>query len=86
MPVIFSDRGFRLHFYSSEGDPREPMHVHVAKRGEGDAKFWLYPEVVMADNRGLDARTLRWLTEQIGLRRPEIVSAWHEHFGTPDER
>ncbi|RZL70219.1 MAG: DUF4160 domain-containing protein [Sphingomonas sp.] len=86
MPVIFSDRGFRFHFYSSEGDPREPMHVHVAKRGEGDAKFWLYPEVAMADNRGLDARTLRWLTEQISIRRPEIVSAWHEHFGTPDER
>ena len=86
MPVIFFDRGFRFHFYSSEGDPREPMHVHVAKRGEGDAKFWLYPEVAMADNRGLDARTLRWLTEQIGRRRPEIVSAWHEHFGTPDER
>jgi hypothetical protein len=86
MPVIFSDRGFRFHFYSSEGDPREPMHVHVAKRGEGDAKFWLYPEVAMADNRGLYARTLRWLTEQIGLRRPQIVSAWHEHFGTPDER
>jgi hypothetical protein len=81
MPVIFIDRGYRFHFHSSEGDPREPMHVHVAKRGVGDAKFWLYP-----DNHGLDARTLRWLSEQVSLRRPEIVSAWYEHFGTPDER
>lgn len=84
MPVIFVDRGYRFHFFSSEGDPREPVHVHVAKRGEGDAKLWLYPDVAIAYNRGLDARALRWVSEQARLRRQEIVSAWHEHFGTRD--
>jgi hypothetical protein len=84
MPVIFVDRGYRFHFFSSEGDPREPVHVHVAKRGVGDAKLWLYPVVTMAYNNGLDARALRWVIEQASLRRQEIVSAWHEHFGTRD--
>ena len=86
MPVVFVDRGWRFHFYSNEGDPREPIHVHVAKRGIGDAKLWLYSEVTLADNHGLDARALRWIIEQVSLRRPEITSAWHEHFGTRDER
>jgi hypothetical protein len=42
MPVIFREGGFRFFFYSNEGDPREPMHVHVM-RDRDEAKFWLYP-------------------------------------------
>lgn len=86
MPVVLIDRGYRFHFYSSEGEPREPIHIHVAKRGEGDAKLWLYPDVAIADNHGLDARTLRWIIEQASLRRPEIVDAWNDHFDTRDQR
>lgn len=44
MPVVFRDRGFRFFFYSNEGTPREPMHIHVEKDGD-EAKFWLKPEV-----------------------------------------
>ncbi len=58
MPVVFHERGFRFHFYSDEGDPREPLHIHVYKQGI-DAKLWLYPEVVYANNHGFDARTQR---------------------------
>ncbi|MDE0878741.1 MAG: DUF4160 domain-containing protein [Sphingomonas bacterium] len=60
MPTIFAIDGYRFHFYSNEGDPREPAHVHAAKRGVGDAKVWLYPEPVFAYYRGFDARTQRW--------------------------
>lgn len=48
MPVVFFESGYRFHFYSSEGAPREPVHIHVAKRSDGDAKLWLYPEVSIA--------------------------------------
>jgi hypothetical protein len=44
MPVIFRYRGFKFFFYSNEGTPREPMHVHV-ERDDIEAKFWLVPEV-----------------------------------------
>ena len=84
MPVIFFDAGYRFHFYSREGVPLEPVHVHVAKRGEGDAKLWLYPEVAIAYNHGFDARTQRWLIAVVEERRAEIESAWHEHFNTTD--
>lgn len=81
MPVVFRERGFRFHFYSDEGDPREPPHIHVYKDGM-DAKLWLYPEVVYADNHGFDARTQRCIVAIVEARRDEIEGAWHEHFGT----
>jgi len=51
VPVIFRQRGFRFFFYSNEGTPREPMHVHVEK-DDMEAKFWLLPEVRVAYNDG----------------------------------
>lgn len=80
MPVVFRHKGFRFHFYSNEGEPREPPHVHVLK-DDIDAKFWLWPDVVLAYNDGFNARTLRELTEIVTNRRDEITRAWDEHFG-----
>ena len=80
MPVVFRERGFRVFFYSDEGDPREPLHVHVHK-ASADAKFWLSEEVTVAYNAGFDPRTLAWLLERITAQRVMIEEAWHEHFG-----
>ena len=80
MPVVFRDSGFRFYFYSNEGDPREPPHIHVT-RAEMDAKFWLYPEVVVAYNRGFSAREQAILTRIVEERRKEIGRAWDDHFG-----
>jgi hypothetical protein len=84
MPAVFWKDGFKFHFYSSEGDPREPIHIHVAKRGEGDAKLWLYPRVSFAYNYGFDARTQTWLIRIAEEHREQIESAWNEHFGSGD--
>ncbi|MFI0844599.1 DUF4160 domain-containing protein [Mesorhizobium sp. IMUNJ 23232] len=80
MPVVFRHQDFRFYFFSNEGNPREPPHVHVLKDGI-DAKFWLRPDVVVAYNDGFDARTLRELTEIIERRRNEIERAWNDFFG-----
>jgi len=29
MPLVFRWKGYRFHFFSNEGDPREPVHIHV---------------------------------------------------------
>jgi Domain of unknown function (DUF4160) len=79
MPVVFRQDGFRFHFYSNEGDPREAIHIHVVK-AEADAKFWLYPEVTVAYNHGFDARVQSELSRIIEARRTDIEEAWHEHF------
>ena len=80
MPVVFRYKGFRFYFYSNEGDPQEPVHVHVYK-DDDDAKFWLYPVASVAYNRGFDARTLAELLSVVDERREEIKRAWDGHFG-----
>lgn len=79
MPVVFRHNGYRFFFYSNEGDPPEPPHVHVYKDG-GEAKFWLRPVVVLAYNVGHNARALAMLARIVEERRTEIESAWHDHF------
>ena len=80
MPVVFRHKGFRFLFYSNEGDPREPPHIHALKDGI-DAKFLLWPDVVVASNDGFSAKTLRELAEVNVNRRREIMNAWNEFFG-----
>ena len=55
------------------------MHIHV--RGtDGEAKFWLTPTVYLADNDGLDARTLRELRDSVIANKELIERTWNEHF------
>ncbi|MEM9477631.1 MAG: DUF4160 domain-containing protein [Pseudomonadota bacterium] len=79
MPTVFRFDGFRFFFYSNEGDPREPVHVHVMKGG-GEAKFWLRP-ISVARSSGFDARTLRRLSQVVADNADKIEEAWHDHFG-----
>jgi hypothetical protein len=45
----------RYYFFSNEGQPPEPPHVHI-KGGGRDAKIWLEPIVSIADNRDVILR------------------------------
>ena len=58
MPIIFRHKGIRIFFYSNEGQPREPLHVH-AQRGASLAKIWLRTEVVVAENHGFSPSELK---------------------------
>ena len=79
MPTVFRHAGYRFFFYSNEGDPREPVHIHVMK-DRGEAKFWVGDTITLARSAGFDARTLRQLADIVAARRTEIEDAWHEHF------
>jgi hypothetical protein len=79
MPVVLRAQGFRFFFYSNEGEPREPVHVHV-RRGAALAKFWLRPDVRLASSWDFDAPTLRRVTKLVEANRALIERAWNEHF------
>jgi len=79
MPVVFRWNGYRFHFFSNEGEPREPVHIHVTK-GKPTAKFWLYPDVTVAYNRGFSSRIQSELIRVIEERKDEIEGAWDDHF------
>ncbi len=80
MPVVFGYKGFRFYFYSNEGSPREPTHVHV-RAGGSEANLWLEPQVRVATSYGFDAGTLRELVEVAHTNRELIERAWHDYFG-----
>ena len=79
MPVVMRDGGVRFLFYSNEGVPREPPHIHV-RDGRDEAKFWLTPTVLLAYNDGLNARTLNRVQKLVEKHRDALERAWHEHF------
>ena len=54
-PTVFRHGPYRFYFFSRE---EVRIHVHV-QSAEGEAKFWLEPEIELAQNYGLNTRQLR---------------------------
>ena len=79
MPTVFRYRGYRFFFYSNEGNPLEPLHIHVIK-GEKVAKFWVEPEIAVAQNYGMNSSELTKLGEIINKHKELIREFWDEHF------
>ncbi|MCH9269847.1 DUF4160 domain-containing protein [Pantoea sp. SIMBA_133] len=79
MPVILRVRGFKFFFYSNEGNPLEPAHIHV-RSAEGEAKFWTQGEVLLSTNDGFDSITLRELTKLVKVNQTLFVEAWNDYF------
>jgi hypothetical protein len=80
MPVVLRRGSLRFFFYSDEGTPREPPHIHVRQPG-CEAKLWLRAGLPEAYNRGFSARELRGIRELIEANREQIERAWNEFFG-----
>lgn len=80
MPTVLRSGSYRIFFYSNEGNPREPMHVHVRTAGK-EAKVWLQPRTAIADSRGFNSREQATIISIIEANRAFIEQAWHDHFG-----
>jgi len=76
-PTVFRESGYRFFFFSREEDR---MHVHVVS-GDGEAKFWLEPEIELAKNYHYTRKQLKDVEKLIEEHQNELVSAWQEHFG-----
>ena len=79
MPVVIRQGGLRYFFFSNEGSPREPPHIHVKGRGH-DAKIWLQPNVSVADSYGFNSRELGTILKVVMEKRDLILRAWNDHF------
>ncbi len=76
-PTVFREKGYRFFFFSREESRK---HVHVIS-GDGEAKFWLEPELELARNYGYNRQQLREIELLVEEHRDELVSAWNQHFG-----
>lgn len=77
-PTIVRDGPYRLFFFSRE---ESRIHVHVA-HADGEAKYWLEPDVHLIVNIGLTSAQVRQ-AQTVGIAHlQEIEDAWRRHFGS----
>ena len=79
-PTVFREKGYRFFFFSLE---ETRMHVHV-RSPEGEAKFWLDPDIELARNYRLSPVQLRQIQRIVEDHADELIAAWEKHF--PDHR
>ena len=77
-PTVLRAGGYRFYFFSRE---ESRPHVHV-QHADGEAKFWLEPEIVLAQNYGLSSRQVATALRLVRKNHDEIGAAWKAHFGS----
>ena len=75
-PTVFRESGYRFFFFSRE---EERMHVHIIS-GDGEAKYWLEPEIELANNYRYKRSQLKQIESLIESHYDELTSAWQQHF------
>ena len=70
MPVVIDIFGYKIYFWSNEGKPLEPIHVHVSKKPSKNAtKIWLLStgKIKLANNNSniskQDLKRILWVIE-----------------------
>jgi hypothetical protein len=57
------------------------MHIHVS-HPDGEAKFWLEPQIALASSKGLSARQIREAQQFVELHHSEMRHVWQKWFST----
>ena len=77
-PTILKEKGYRFFFFSREEDRK---HVHVICT-DGEAKFWLEPEIELSKNYNLSRTQLKEIEKIIEVHYDEFKAAWEKHRTT----
>ncbi len=75
-PTVFKEKGYRFFFFSRE---ETRLHVHITSN-EGEAKYWLEPQIEQGKSIKLSRHQLNQIESLIEEHYDELISAWHEHF------
>ena len=76
-PTVLRYKPFRCFFFSRE---EARMLVHVSGPG-GETKFWLEPQVALAQAEGLDKKSVNELQKQVVEHAEDLEKAWKKHLG-----
>ncbi|GJL67132.1 MAG: hypothetical protein NPIRA05_21030 [Nitrospirales bacterium] len=75
-PTVFKEGGYRFFFFSRE---EERMHVHVVS-ADGEAKYWLEPEIELAKNFRYSRKQLKEIETLVEGHYDELTRTWQKHF------
>ncbi|NOX84414.1 MAG: DUF4160 domain-containing protein [Chlorobi bacterium] len=77
-PTVLRIKGYRFFFFSRE---EERMHIHVLSN-EGEAKFWLFPEIRIVKSHKFSSKQVKEIEEIIKEHHDEFVNAWRKYFSS----
>lgn len=85
MPQVFKIGGYVIYFWMDEGQPQEPVHVHVSKRvpAPNATKIWITrtgKTVVCHNKSKIPIHDLNNICDLIEARSFEIISKWQDYF------
>lgn len=75
-PTIFRHGNMRFFVFSRE---KTRLHVHV-QSPDGEAKFWLEPDITLAQNYGLKFQALNEARKLVREHEQIIRASWYWHF------
>lgn len=86
MPTLYEFLEFRIYFWSNEGEPLEPVHVHasIGRPVEHSTKFWILSDgsVSLADNGSkIPAKQIHLLERFISNKSSDIINSWCKFHG-----
>lgn len=87
MPQVFKIGAYWVYFWANEGEPKEPVHVHVSMGAPSAnaTKIWITSAgrcYLCNNNSHIPARTLRNIMLIIEARSEEVVQKWVSFFGS----
>ncbi len=87
MPSLFTVDGYKIYFWSNEGN--EPIHVHIAKKTPvpNGAKVWLTKEggcILASNENNIPEHELNELMDIVSAQFFMICSEWKKFFNTEE--
>jgi hypothetical protein len=73
-PTVFRYKNAKFYFFSRE---ESRMHIHVLTP-DGEAKFWMEPDIELATTIKLKAKELNRLKKIVEEHRDEIIRTWQQ--------
>lgn len=89
MPQVFKIGPYVIFFWIGEGNPLEPVHVHIAEKipAANSTKVWITrsKKALLANNNSKIPETmLHKLMRMIEANVDEILKQWNDYFGVTD--
>lgn len=86
MPQVFKIGSYWVYFWSNEGDPLEPCHVHLAKGKpiQNATKVWITQTghcLLCNNNSHIPERVLNNVMRVIEARSGDVTEKWFQYFG-----
>lgn len=86
MPQVFRIGPYWVFFWTNEGDPLEPIHVHVSEGApsKNATKIWITAAgktYLCNNNSHIPPKTLRNIMRIVEARSDEIIEMWEGYFG-----